>query len=287
MLRTGHRKLALSPGPLSGGGLDRFPPPGATWHLHVLGWEAPTDPSRRMGTRGLVETLGPSCRHGCASAATGTGPHSGSVRGLDGTLFANRRKLRIRICGPGAVSAEQGCAPGGLRGSLEVRLASGPRPLVVGRGSVPPTVGWLCLGRLDSLPRCGYQPEQSRGRLVGHSQPQHPRQSESSVSLCRRGLPGSTGSTGHFCPSWYLWALSSLSLRESKHQTPKGGSEGLRGSSSLTPPCSLLRSGPDSACSSLRQGAHSFSEAAPSTSGLLCGAGVRGWARRFCLTDGG
>lgn len=37
-----------------------------------------------------------------------------------------------------------------------MRLVSGFRFLVVGRGSVFFIVGWLCLGRLDFLFRCGY-----------------------------------------------------------------------------------------------------------------------------------
>ena len=58
--------------------------------------EDPINPSRQMGTRGLVQLLGPSWKTPLCFCPTGTEPHSGSLAGLDGTVFVNLWKLRIR-----------------------------------------------------------------------------------------------------------------------------------------------------------------------------------------------
>lgn len=123
-------------------------------------------------------------------------------------------------------------APEVSKGRTGLRLQS------LGRGEGMSSCS-LSVGSLGSLPRVkpafATVPPSPSIRLSGQRQPNSP---------CTWGLPGQDEDGAGFCPSQYLWALSCLRLREPKPQTPKG-QERPQESPRSTPPCSLLRGGPD------------------------------------------
>lgn len=140
--------------------------------------------------------------------------------------------------------------------------------------AVPPTVSWTpCPGAGTDLSKA----------LVSHATPT-PASTCQIDSLCTWGLPRQ-----HWDRACGLLAVPlgpELSETQGTKAPDPRESEWPQESSSLTPPGSLPRSGPDFACSSLRQRAHYLSQAAPSTLGLLFGAGA-GLCQQFSLMDGG
>lgn len=125
-----------------------------------------------MGTRGLVQLLSPFLEDiSMLLPPWGLGPYLwGLWWGWAGIFFVNHRKLRINTHCPGTVTVELVCAPGGLGVSLGQDWPWAPVPWL-GVHSQPVIVNWLCPGRLYSLPRCSYHPEQSLGQLVCYPVP--------------------------------------------------------------------------------------------------------------------